>query len=129
MNSQTRATSAVCRASFGSRQAQRGSYISKPRPRSRTCCRSILRLRRLLRDHAFKLATCVAKLLTCSFKCSHCWRKTFTSPSKLAFSFFVVSNCRSKLSHAVCKPLNCRSCSLCKVSSAFNKCRSSSVIV
>jgi hypothetical protein len=35
MNSQTRATSAVCRASFGSRQAQRGSYISKPRPRSR----------------------------------------------------------------------------------------------
>lgn len=41
MNSQTRATSAVCRASFGSRQAQRGSYISKLRPRSRACCRSI----------------------------------------------------------------------------------------
>ena len=35
MNSQTKATSAVCRASFGSRQAQRGSYISKLRPRSR----------------------------------------------------------------------------------------------
>jgi hypothetical protein len=89
----------------------------------------IQRLRRLLRYHAFKLATCVTKLLIRSFKCSHCWRKALTSPCKLAFSRLVVSNCRNKLSHAVCKPLNCCSCSRCKVSSAFNKCRSSSVIV
>ena len=90
---------------------------------------TFLRLRRLLRDHAFKLATCVAKLLTCLLKCSHCWRKALTSPCKLAFSFFVVSYSPSKLSHAVCKLRHCCSCSLCKVSSAFNKCRSSSVIV